>query len=509
MTRRRVVGYKRAVNAQRAFEEVLARFERVALLSSCSTLLAWDEETYMPAGGIAHRAEQLAMLAGMRHAQLADPSLGELVEAAAGVSDAGAAFHVREAARIHRRHARVPRALVEEIASVTAHAQHAWASARAARSTAAILPWLERVFALKREEADAIGYDGEAYDVALDEYEPSATATAIGALLTDLARDLAPLLDRIRGASRVVPTSFLTGSYPVDDQRRFATEAARAIGFDFERGRLDTSAHPFSAHVGPGDVRLTTRFLPEDFSEGFFCTLHEVGHGLYDQGLPPDGWAAPGGDSSSLGLHESQSRLWENLVARSHGFWRCFFPRARHAFPEALADVSLDAFHAAVNHVAPSPLRVRADMVTYDLHVLVRFEIERALFAGALSVADLEDAWNDRTEAVLGLRPASPEEGLLQDGHWAAGMFGYFPTYTLGNVIAAQLYAAAGRALGDLEAQFARGEFAPLLDWLRTHVHRAGHRPAAAIVEAATGSPPSHRPLVEQLERRLAPIYGL
>ncbi len=499
------------MDAARAYGELLARFREVALLSSCSTLLGWDEETYMPSGGIEHRAHQIALLAGLRHERLADPVLGDLIESAAELGTLNELANVRAASRLHRRHSRVPKILVEEIAETTTMGQHVWAGARASESPEPLLPWLDRIVALKRREAEAIGYaeGGEAYDVALDEFEPGSSTVEIETLLAELARDVRPLLDWILGATKVIPKELLRGAYPIDAQRAFAVEAATAVGFDFERGRLDTSPHPFSAAVGPGDCRLTTRFLPDDFSEGFFCTLHEVGHGLFDQGIAPAVFALPGGDAPSLGLHESQSRLWENFVARTLGFWTHFLPRARRAFTPTLDRVSLDTFHAAVNHVAPSKLRVRADMVTYDLHILVRFELERALFRGDLGVGEISEAWDAKYREHLGLTPSSPREGMLQDGHWAAGMFGYFPTYTLGNLIAAQLYGAAERALGDLEALFARGEFAPLLGWLRENVHALGHRPAKEVVLAATGAPPSHRALVARLTDRLSPIYRL
>jgi carboxypeptidase Taq len=500
------------MDASGAYHELLARFREIALISSCSTLLGWDEETYMPPGGIEHRAQQIALLAGLRHQRLADPSLADLIAHAAELDvDAGSAIaaNVREAKRLHHRHSRVPRSLIEEIAEITTMAQHAWATARSSQSSEQLLPWLDKILALKRSEAQSIGHEGEAYDVVLDEFEPGATTVQIAALLSSLARDVRPLLERILASKRPVPKEILRGSFPIAEQRSLALEAATAIGFDFSDGRLDTSPHPFSASIGPGDCRLTTRFIPDNFSEGFFCTLHEVGHGLYDQGIDKDAWAAPGSDSPSLGLHESQARLWENFVARSLGFWEHFFPRARSVFTPTLDRVSLEAFHGAVNHVALSPLRVRADMVTYDLHILVRFELERALFRGELDVSDLPGAWDAKYEEHLGLRAKSPRDGLLQDGHWAAGMFGYFPTYTLGNLVAAQLYRAAKREMGDLEADFAVGDFRPMLLWLRENVHRIGHRPVTEVVQGATGAPPSHHAFVEELTARLSPIYEL
>jgi carboxypeptidase Taq len=289
----------------------------------------------------------------------------------------------------------------------------------------------------------------------------------------------------------------------VDRQRIFAEAVANAIGFDFERGRLDTSVHPFCTSLGPGDCRITARFSARDFAGGFFAVLHETGHALYEQGLDPDHYGTPMGEPASLGLHESQSRLWENFVGRSLGFWKHFFPRARGVFREALHDVALEAFVTDVKRVQPSPIRVEADEVTYNLHVLIRFEIEQALLSGDLPPRDLPDAWTSAHRDTLGFTPANDREGCLQDGHWAEGLIGYFPTYTLGNVYAAQLYAAARSALGDLDDQFARGDFSALLGWLREHVHQHGQRfTAAQLVERVTGSAPSSEPLVESLRSR-------
>jgi carboxypeptidase Taq len=302
--------------------------------------------------------------------------------------------------------------------------------------------------------------------------------------------------------------SVLRRDYPIDRQRIFAEAVANTIGFDFERGRVDTSVHPFCTSLGPGDCRITARFSGRDFAAGFFAVLHETGHALYEQGLDPAHYGTPMGEAASLGLHESQSRLWENFVGRGLPFWKHFFPRARAVFREALHDVPLDAFVADVKRVEPSPIRVEADEVTYNLHVLIRFELEQALLSSDLPVADLPEAWTAAYRDTLGFTPANEREGCLQDGHWAEGLIGYFPTYTLGNVYAAQLFAAARAALGDLDDQFARGDFAGLLGWLREHVHHHGKRfTAARLVERATGSPPSTGPLVQSLRERY-PVAG-
>jgi carboxypeptidase Taq len=319
-----------------------------------------------------------------------------------------------------------------------------------------------------------------------------------------------PLVNELTYAQRKPNVAVLHREYPIDRQRVFGEAVAGAVGFDFRRGRLDITTHPFFSTIGPGDCRITTRFNQYDFSEAFFGTLHEVGHGLYEQGLDAEHHGTPMGDAVSLGMHEAQSRLWENTVGRSRSFWEHFFPRARQVFHEALSDVTLDDFHFAVNHVAASCNRVRADEVTYNLHILVRFELEKALVAGDLNAADLPAAWNEAYRHYLGITAQDDAEGCLQDGHWAAGMIGYFPTYTLGNVFAAQLFARAAADLPDLDAQFARGEFAGLLGWLRDKVHRHGHRyPAVRLIEHVTGAAPDHRPLVQALRRKYEELYGI
>jgi carboxypeptidase Taq len=295
----------------------------------------------------------------------------------------------------------------------------------------------------------------------------------------------------------------------VDRQRIFGEAVAAAIGFDLERGRLDSSLHPFCTGLGPGDCRITARFSTRDFAGGFLAVLHEAGHALYEQGLDPAHYGTPMGEPASLGVHESQSRLWENLVGRRRSFWQHFFPRARAVFHEALQETRLDAFVAGINRVERSCVRVRADEVTYNLHIFIRFELEQALLSADLKVADLPEAWNAAYKAYLGITPGNDVEGCLQDGHWAEGLVGYFPTYTLGNLYAAQLFAAAREQLGDLDAQFARGDFTALLGWLREHIHRHGRRCSPAeLVQRATGAPPDWPPLISALKEKYVDEEG-
>ena len=323
-------------------------------------------------------------------------------------------------------------------------------------------------------------------------------------------RNWVPLLQDIQGAERQPNRDILTQHFPTAAQETLGREAAAAIGFDFDNGRLDVTTHPFCSGFGPGDCRLTTRYDERLFSSAFFGTLHESGHGLYEQGLRKDAFGTPIGSSVSLGIHESQSRMWENLVGRSRPFWDHFYSRTQELFPDALGSVALDDFHFAVNAVAPSFIRVEADEVTYNLHIMLRFDMERDLIAGRLDTDDVPDAWNDRFTSDFGITPETHAHGCLQDIHWSAGLIGYFPTYALGNMYAAQFFEAAERELGSLGTMFVKGEFAPLLDWLRNHIHQQGQRfSASRLVEVVTGQSLSNKPLMRQMNDRFRPLYGI
>jgi carboxypeptidase Taq len=503
------------MRAEIAYAELIRRTREESLLASCAELLAWDEDTYMPPAGIEHRAAQLALLAGLQHERATDPRLGELlaaVEASALVRDpeADEAINVRELRRDYDRQTRLPRRLVEELARVTTLAEQEWAAARRDADFGRFRPWLERIIRLKRREARALAVTSDVYDALLEGYEPGARSEDLVRLFDALREELVPLANALTYAARRPDAAILRRTWSIEGQRAFGEAVAAAVGFDFGRGRLDTTTHPFFSPVGPGDCRITTRFAERHFSGGLLAILHEVGHGLYEQGLPVEHHGTPLGEVRSLGLHESQARLWENAVGRSRAFWQHFFPAARRTFPAALADVSADEFHFAVNAVEASLFRVGADEVTYNVHILIRFELERALIAGDLKAADLPAAWNEAYRHYLGVVPADDAEGCLQDGHWAGGMFGYFPTYTLGNIIAAQLFARARQDLGDLDEALGRGDFAGLLGWLRDKVYRNGGRYSARrLIELVTASPPEHAPLVEGLRQKYGDLYGI
>lgn len=488
---------------------------KTALLGSIDELLGWDERTMLPAAGAEHRAEQVTLLSGMIHERWTDPDLGrwlaELAEsplAAERSSDAGAT--IRRIRRQHERRVKLPRTLVEELARVSILGQQAWQVARKNDDFPTFRPWLERILDLKRQEAESLGYPECAYDALLDEFEPDERTANVAGVLARLRENLVPLVGQIRESSRRPDLSILQRSFPVSEQESFGREVAASIGFDFNRGRLDVTAHPFCCSPGPSDCRITTRYNEHFFNEAFFGILHEAGHGIYEQGLRADQHGLPLGEPISLGIHESQSRMWENMVGRSRGFWRHFYPQAQKRFPQALGDVPLDDFHFAINDVRPSLIRVEADEATYNLHILIRFELEQALLADDLKAADLPGAWSEKYQHYLGIRPSGDADGALQDIHWSGGAIGYFPTYSLGNLYAAQLFAQAEADLGGLSDPFAQGEFQPLLEWLRANIHQQGQRYSAAeLVERITGRPLRHAPLIEHLRGKLGPLYGL
>jgi carboxypeptidase Taq len=498
-----------------AYSELLRRIRESALLESCAGLLGWDERTYMPHHGSAHRAEQMALMARLVHEMVTDPAIGELlavVETSPLISDSAgdAAANVREIRRQYDRAVKLPKDLVEELARVTTRAQQVWQEARQTDDFAAFQPWLEKVVALLRQKAQAIGYKAAPYDALLDEYEPGATTAEITELFAALRADLVPLVSAIATSKRQPRRDLLERAYPLDQQERFGREAAAAIGFDFEAGRLDVTTHPFCSGLGPGDCRITTRYNLHHFNESFFGILHEAGHGIYEQGLPAEHFGVPLGTATSLGIHESQSRLWENQVGRSRPFWEYFFPRAQKAFPAALGDVALDDFLFAVNDVRPSLIRVEADEATYNMHIILRFELEQALIAGDLKPSDVPGAWNEKFTRFFGLTPPNNAKGCLQDIHWSMGGIGYFPTYTLGNLYAAQFMEQARHDLGGLDADFRAGRFAGLKGWLNDKIHRAGQRYRAGVLcRRVTGRSLSHQPFMKYLREKFSPFYGI
>ena len=498
------------------YGRLVSELSRITLFSSCSSVLGWDEQTYLPPQGGEHRANQLSLLAGMGHQMATAPALGDLIteaEESVGTDDPEEPRRVvvAEARREFDRSTKLPQSLVEEMTRTTSLGQQAWIKARQKKQFSEFEPWLDKIVKLKREEAAAIGFgSGVPYDALLDAYEPGAKTSEVDAIFTAFRDPLVKLLQAIVDSPNQADPSILERSYPVDRQAEFSKKGAAAIGFDFDAGRLDIAAHPFCSGFGPGDCRLTTRYDEHHFPGAFFGTLHEAGHGLYEQGLPSEHYGTALGESASLGIHESQSRMWENFVGRSRSFWEYFYADAQVTFPEALSNIDLDVFHRSVNDVRPTLIRVEADEVTYNLHIMLRFELEQQLIHGELEAADVPTAWNDRMKQSLGIVPPDDALGCMQDVHWSAGLFGYFPTYALGNMHAAQFYNQAQEDLGDLETMFAKGEFSPLKTWLNENVHRHGRRyKANRLTEVVTGHRLSHEPLLAHLQQKFGELYRL
>jgi carboxypeptidase Taq len=505
-----------ATSSAELFAAACGHARRAAVLASVESLLGWDEQTMLPRGGGPHRADQATAMASIVHGLRTDPAQAERLAALADSSLATAGTPQEQTTIRLLKHdadkqARLPVRLVEELARAAVEAQQAWVEARASSDWSALRPHLVRMFALKREQASCQRPDLDPYDALLDDYEPGARWRRLADRFGPLRAAIVNLVRECGHASRRPDDSILTERpYPVEAQRRFVGEVASRIGFDFARGRLDTTEHPFCTTLGPDDCRITTRWNERSLPTALFGVLHEAGHGLYEQGLPREWYGLPPGEAASLGIHESQSRLWENLVGRSRPFWEWCFPLARQAFPAALADVGAERFHGALLAVRPSFIRVEADEVTYNLHVMLRFDLERALVHGELAVDDLPAAWNERFERDFGMRPPDDAHGVLQDIHWSAGLIGYFPTYTLGNLFAAQLMEAARRAVSGLDAEVASGRFTDLLEWLRREVHALGRTlESEPLVERATGGGVSGDWLVQSLRDRYGPAYGL
>jgi carboxypeptidase Taq len=474
-------------------------------LAQVAGRLGWDQETVMPRGAAEQRSEEMAAMEGVLHARRTDPRVGEWL-AAAEAPDAEAAAHLRLIGRSYRRMTRVPARLAQEIARVTSIAQGIWAEARAADDVPAFLPTLEEVLRLRREEAGCLAGGGDPYDALLDDYEPGATAEGIATVFGRMRPRLVALRERVLGAVR--QPAPLEGHFAADIQMRMARDLATAFGYDWNRGRLDIAVHPFSSGSGM-DARITTRVVESDPFNCFYSTIHEVGHACYELGIDPDYRLTPLGQGVSMGVHESQSRIYENQLGRSRAFTGWMFAQMCERFDD-FGMAGPEDFYAAVNRVQPGFIRTEADEVHYNLHIMMRFDLERALIRGDLAVGDLEAAWNDRFLADFGQRVERPSQGMLQDVHWSVGLFGYFPTYSLGNVYAGCLHEALRSAVSDLDDALARGDAAPATEWLRENLQRHGglYEPRE-VVRRACGFEPDEGPLLDYLEAKFGALYGV
>ncbi|TAJ98983.1 MAG: carboxypeptidase M32 [Candidatus Manganitrophaceae bacterium] len=495
--------------------------QEIQHLSSAISVLHWDQETYMPPGAGRARAEQLSTLGGMAHERSVGPEMERLLSQWVDLKsgqvngeergwDEPSRALLREVWRDYHKATKLPTEFVRRYGKEASISQQVWVEARKKSDFSQFAPHLKTMVALKKEEIGYIGYKDSPYDALLDDYEPGMTVAQLVPLFEALKAELVPLLEKIVQSPVQPKTDFLHRSYAPEKQLAFGQKVLEAMGFDFNNGRQDLSAHPFTTSFHTTDVRITTRVDERDLLSSLFSSIHEGGHALYDQGLNPDLYGTPLGDARSLGVHESQSRLWENGIGRSKPFWGYFYPILQKTFPEGLKGVDPESFYAAVNLVRPSLIRVEADELTYNLHIMVRFEIERALIEANLPVDALPSLWNEKMHQYLGIVPDSDAHGVLQDVHWSGGAIGYFPTYTLGNLYAVQFLNQAKKEIPGLEGEIAKGDLLPLKKWLNEKIHRWGKQyPTDVLVRRVTGEPLNPAYFVRYLKEKFTPLYSL
>ena len=498
--------------------EELKRFKEyvreMGKLESTVALLHWDQQTYIPKRGHEARAEVVGKLARMAFEMLISPQMAEFIdkldrpEVKEGLSEQDRAM-IRVLAREHRRRKAIPPDLYEQFVITTSKAQAIWQEAKRKSEFELFRPYLEKIVDFVRRFAELIGYEENPYDALIEEFEPGMTARKLEGIIARLREQLLPFFQQLMEEGQRPRTDFLKGRFPIEKQRELTLRALHAMGYDFEAGRQDTSAHPFTTTIGPNDVRITTRFLEDELLSALFGSIHEGGHALYGQGLAPELRWTGLDESPSMGLHESQSRLWENLIGRSRPFWEFFYPQLQELFPQ-FKEVPLEEFYRAVNLVEPSFIRVEADEVTYNFHIMLRFELEEGLLNRRIEVKDLPELWNAAMKEYLGIVPPDDAKGVLQDIHWSSGYFGYFPSYMLGNLYAAQIFAAAKRELPDLEERIAHGELLPLREWLKEKIHRHGriYEPEE-LLEKVTGEGPSPKYFVDYITEKFSEVYRL
>lgn len=483
---------------------IFEKAREYAVIRSAGDTLGWDQETYLPPAATTHRANQLAWLASRAHELAVSDEWRkdlEIAEDADDGSDAKSTANLRELRRQFDRATKLPVELVTRESTANSLSMHAWADARKRSDFSTFAPHLETLLGIAREKADLWGYETEPYDALLEGYERATSTAAVAALFDRISPSLKTIAASAVENSRQHTVTLPPGPYPVEAQQAFNRRVAESVGFDFTAGRIDTTTHPFCTTLGPRDVRLTTRYDEADFTSSLFGVLHEAGHGLYELGLPADDFGLPSGSSVSLGIHESQSRLWENHVGRSRQFWEAWYPEAIKTFPQ-LASFPLESFLRYVWRAEFSPIRVEADEATYDMHILLRFGLERELVSGRLAVRDVSEAWNEAFKGLFGFTPPDDRHGCLQDIHWSMGGLGYFATYSLGNLNSAQLMAAA-MADPVISASFAKADYAPLLSWLRDSVHSKGATlDPADLMRSATGKAPAPEAYLAHLTER-------
>ena len=506
------------VATETAYDQLIKRTKEANALGATISLLHWDQEVMMPKKGIEFRAGQISLTSRMHHELSTDDEIGDLLEACESdnelMSDAtsAAAVNIREIRHRYDRATKLPSSLVEEEAMLSSRGQNVWAEARKNNDFKEFQPWLEKIVDLLQRKAECYGWadGGEPWDALAEDYEPGCTAASVSEVFTPLRDRLQTLLDEIMGSETKPSNAFNEIVLPIHQQKEFVRAIATQIGFDFDSGRLDESTHPFCGGTHCKDVRLTTRFHENNVNDAIGSTMHEAGHGIYEQGLLFTNVGTPMGNAVSLGIHESQSRMWENQVGRSEAFWKWCHPKMNEFFGDATSSLTFDDVYGGANIVKPDFIRVEADEATYNMHIMIRFEIERMMMKGDLAVDDLPEAWNSRYKEYLGIDVPSDTKGCLQDIHWSMTSMGYFPTYTLGNLYCAQFFEKVLEEIPNMYEQFALGEFGALKTWLNENIHQRGQQyRAAELCEVVTGKELSSDPLMRHLESKLRPLYGL
>lgn len=502
-----------AQDIQKTYAELTREFKQYSVLGSISGMLSWDMQVNMPPKGAEKRADQLALISGLAHERLTAARIGEMLEQLKGANgrlNEAEAANVREMARDYDRATRVPQELVEELSRQESIAHEVWARAREKADYGMFAPELEKLVGLSKKLAEAYGYQGTPLNALIESFEPGATVESLTKLFNEVKAVTVPLTERVIGSKVKAKFEFEKSRFAAEKQKAFGESLIEKIGFDKQAGRLDTSIHPFCSG-GLGDVRLTTRYNEHAPQQAIFGIIHETGHGLYEQGVAPGTYGTPLSEALSYGVHESQSRMWENYIGRSLPFWIHFYPHLKHHFENELKGMSAEDWVLAVNHVERSLVRVEADELTYDLHIILRFEIERDLFAGTISVSDLPTVWNKKIQDYLGITPPNDgKEGVLQDVHWSGGAFGYFPSYSVGNIIAGQLWKKMNADMPDMTNQIERGNFEEILAWLRENVHRHGRRYSREdLLKLATGKPLGTADYLSYLTEKFSSLYRL
>jgi len=497
------------------FEKFVEELEEMTHIKAAIAVLQWDQEVFMPKKGADMRAKTISNLIGILHKRFISKDFENLLFKIKKLADKGKLSDnesciVREVWREFEREKKMPTEFVRELANVCSKAQSVWAEARRKSDFKMFLPYLKKIIELKRKEAKFAGFKKNPYDALLDIYEPYVTTEEISVIFDDLKKFLVPFLKKIKKSKIKINPNILKDNFPISKQIDFNKLVAEKIGFDFEAGRLDISAHPFSTNFNAQDARITTRYKKDNLIDSLSSTIHESGHAMYEQGILIENFGTPLGESASIGIHESQSRIWENIVGKGKNFWKFFYPIMQEKFPKPFSKIKFDDFYRAINCVKPSLVRVESDEVTYNLHIIMRFEIEKELIDGSIEAEDLPKIWNNKTKEYFGINVPNDAMGVLQDVHWSGGEFGYFPAYALGNLYSAQFYFAAKRDIENLEEKFSEGQFSQFREWLRENIHIHGKMYSTEeLLKRITGEKLDSKYFIDYIKNKYSEIYNI